>query len=173
MEISEIESFINKIPDHPKPGILFYDVSSLISHKDAFKASIDLLTELTKNYDFELIAAIDARGFIFASAIAYKLEKGIVMVRKEGKLPGKKISYEYKLEYGNDTLEVNIDLRSKKILLVDDLLATGGTANAAVRLIEKSGGLVTCFLSLIELDFLNGRKKLGVPIETLINYYND
>ena len=170
MEIKEIESCINKIPDFPKPGILFYDISSLISHKNAFKACIDQLTKLTEKYDFELIAAIDARGFIFASAIAYKLEKGLVMVRKKDKLPGKKINYEYKLEYGTDTLEVNIDLNSKKLLLVDDLLATGGTANAAVQLIKKSGGLVTCFISLIELDFLNGRKKLDVPIESLINY---
>ena len=117
-----------------------------------------------------MIAGIDARGFIFASSLAYKLNKGFVMIRKKNKLPGKTISIDYDLEYGKDTLEVNVNLKSKDILLVDDLLATGGTANAACKLLEKSGGTVTCFLSLIELDFLNGRKNINIPIETLINY---
>ena len=170
MQIREIETFISKIPDYPKPGILFYDISTLISNDQAFKASVDKLYDLIKNYKFELIAGIDARGFIFASSLAYKLNKGFVMIRKKNKLPGKTISIDYDLEYGKDTLEVNVNLRSKDILLVDDLLATGGTANAACKLLEKSGGTVTCFLSLIELDFLNGRKNINIPIETLINY---
>ncbi len=170
MQIKEIETFISKIPDYPKPGILFYDISTLISNDQAFKASVDKLYDLIKNYKFELIAGIDARGFIFASSLAYKLNKGFVMIRKKNKLPGKTISIDYDLEYGKDTLEVNVNLKSKDILLVDDLLATGGTANAACKLLEKSGGTVTCFLSLIELDFLNGRKNINIPIETLINY---
>ena len=170
MQIREIETFISKIPDYPKPGILFYDISTLISNDQAFKASVDKLYDLIKNYKFELIAGIDARGFIFASSLAYKLNKGFVMIRKKNKLPGKTISIDYDLEYGKDTLEVNVNLKSKDILLVDDLLATGGTANAACKLLEKSGGTVTCFLSLIELDFLNGRKNINIPIETLINY---
>ena len=170
MQIREIETFISKIPDYPKPGILFYDISTLISNDQAFKASVDKLYDLIKNYKFELIAGIDARGFIFASSLAYKLNKGFVMIRKKNKLPGKTISIDYDLEYGKDTLEVNVNLKSKDILLVDDLLATGGTANAACKLLEKSGGTVTCFLSLIELDFLNGRKNINAPIETLIHY---
>ena len=170
MQIKEIETFISKIPDYPKPGILFYDISTLISNDQAFKASVDKLYDLIKNYKFELIAGIDARGFIFASSLAYKLNKGFVMIRKKNKLPGKTISIDYDLEYGKYTLEVNVNLKSKDILLVDDLLATGGTANAACKLLEKSGGTVTCFLSLIELDFLNGRKNINIPIETLINY---
>ena len=122
-------------------------------------------------YDYDLIAGIDARGFIFASAIALNLDKGMVMIRKKNKLPGhNKVYIEYDLEYGKDTLEVNIDLQNKKILLVDDLLATGGTAKAALKLIEKSSGIPVCFISLIELDFLSGRKNIEIPIETLIHY---
>ncbi len=170
MEIKEIESFISKVPDYPKPGILFYDISTLISDNRAFKASIDKLYNLTKKYDFDLIAGIDARGFIFASSLAYNLNKGIVMIRKKNKLPGETISLEYDLEYGKDTLEVNIKLKSQKIILIDDLLATGGTAKAACELINKAGGTVTCFISLIELNFLNGKNQIDVPIETLIQY---
>ncbi len=170
MLLKEIESCIGKVKDYPKPGILFYDISSLILNNDAFHSSVNELIKLTSKYEFDLIAAIDARGFIFGSAVAYKLKKGFVMVRKKNKLPGKKMSLEYELEYGKDTLEVNVKLKSKKILLVDDLLATGGTAGAAIKLIENSGGTVSCFLSLIELDFLNARKKIKIPIETLIHY---
>ncbi len=170
MLINEIESFISKVENYPKPGILFYDISTLISNGRAFYASVEELIKLTKRYEFDIIAAIDARGFIFASAIAYKLKKGIVMVRKKNKLPGEKNSIEYDLEYGKDTLEINVKLESKKILLVDDLLATGGTASAAIKLIQNSGGSVSCLLSLIELDFLNARKNIKIPIETLIHY---
>lgn len=170
MEIAEIESYVSKIPDYPKPGILFYDISSLIIEKKAFYNSIELLIDLVKKYQFELIAGIDARGFIFASAIAHSMKKGFVMIRKKNKLPGKKISYEYNLEYGSDKLELNVDLSNKKLILVDDLLATGGTANAATKLIKKSGGEVSCFVSLIELDFLEGRKKIEIPTESLIHY---
>ena len=170
MQIEEIESCISKIPDYPKPGILFYDISTLISNNVALKYSIKYLEGLTKNYDFDLIAGIDARGFIFASCLAHVLNKGIVMIRKKNKLPGKVINLEYDLEYGKDTLEVNLKLETKKIILVDDLLATGGTAQAACKLIKKAGGTVSCFISLIELNFLNGRKKIDVPTETLIKY---
>ena len=170
MEIAEIESFVTKVPDYPKPGILFYDISSLIIEKKAFYNSIELLIDLVKKYQIELIAGIDARGFIFASALAHSMKKGFVMIRKKNKLPGKKISYEYNLEYGSDKLELNVDLSNKKLILVDDLLATGGTANAATKLIKKSGGEVSCFVSLIELDFLEGRKKVEIPTESLIHY---
>lgn len=170
MDIKEIETHISKVPNYPKEGILFYDISTLISNKIAFKSCINELALLTEKYNFDLIAGIDARGFIFASTLAYKLEKGIVMIRKKNKLPGKTISYDYNLEYGSDTLEVNINLKNKKVLLIDDLLATGGTANAAIQLIKKTKGTVSCFISLIELDFLKGREKIDSPFETLIHY---
>ena len=170
MQIKEIESYISKIPDYPKPGILFYDISTLIFDKTAFSSTINKLVGIAKNFEFDLVASIDARGFLFGSAIANQLNKGLIMVRKKNKLPGKKISYEYELEYGTDTLEINVDAKNKKILLVDDLLATGGTANAALQLIQKAGGQTSCFLSLIELTFLNGREKISVPIKSLIEY---
>ena len=115
MKIKEIESFISKVQDYPKPGILFYDISTLISNNTAFRASIDLLHKSIMKYEFDLVAGIDARGFIFASALAYKLNKGIVMIRKKNKLPGNKMTLEYDLEYGKDTLEVNIKMDAKKI----------------------------------------------------------
>ena len=170
MKIEEIESFITKVPDFPKPGILFYDVSTLFFSKEAFASSLDLFEKLFTEFKFDTIAAIDARGFIFGSALAYKLKLGMMMIRKKNKLPGKKISFEYDLEYGKDILEINLSVENKKFLLIDDLLATGGTANAAVKLIEKAGGNVSCFGSLIELSFLNGRNKLSVPVRTLIKY---
>ena len=143
MEIEEIESFIGKIPDFPKPGILFYDISTL-SNGDAFASSLDKFEKLFTEFKFDSIAAIDARGFIFGSALANKLKLGMMMIRKQNKLPGKKISFEYDLEYGKDTLEINLNIKNKKFLLIDDLLATGGTADAAVKLIEKGGGNVSC-----------------------------
>ena len=170
MKIEEIESFIGKVPDFPKPGILFYDISTLIINREAFASSLDQFEKLFTEFNFDSIAAIDARGFIFGSALANKLKLGMMMIRKQNKLPGKKISFEYDLEYGKDTLEINLNVKDKKFLLIDDLLATGGTAGAAVKLIEKAGGNVSCFGSLIELSFLNGRKKLSVPVQTLIKY---
>ena len=170
MNIEKIENLISKIPDYPKPGILFYDISTLIFNKDAFSSCIDYLAEIASNYEFDHIASIDARGFIFGSALAYKLDKGLIMIRKKGKLPGKVISHTYELEYGSDTLEINVDAKEKKIALVDDLLATGGTASAAINLIEKSGGFACCFFSVIQLDFLKGFKKINIPTETLIHY---
>ncbi|MBC10907.1 MAG: adenine phosphoribosyltransferase [Rickettsiales bacterium] len=170
MNIEKIENLINKIPDYPKPGILFYDISTLIFNKDAFSSCINYLAEIASNYEFDHIASIDARGFIFGSALAYKLDKGLIMIRKKGKLPGKVISHTYELEYGSDTLEINVDAKEKKIALVDDLLATGGTASAAINLIEKSGGFACCFFSIIQLDFLKGFKKINIPTETLIHY---
>ena len=170
MNIQEIENQINKVPDYPKPGILFYDISSLIINNQAFSATISLLADLVKKFDFNSVAAIDARGFIFGSALALKLGLGLVMIRKKGKLPGNVITQSYELEYGTDTLEINVNTKNKKFILVDDLLATGGTAAAAIELLKKSGGSVSCFLALIELTFLNGKKKIDDPVETLIRY---
>ncbi len=173
MNIEKIETFIGKVPNYPKQGILFYDISPMIFNENAFSSSVKLLCNQIKNYEFEYIAAIDARGFIFGSAMALKLNLGLTMIRKKNKLPGNTISIDYDLEYGNDTLELNIDAKNKKFLLIDDLLATGGTASAAENLIKKAGGTVTCFGAVIELLFLKGRNKLNTPVETLIKYKND
>jgi len=170
MELKEIEAFINKIPDHPKPGILFYDISTLILNNEAFCESLRLMSESVSKSEIELVAGIDARGFIFASGIASKLNKGLVMLRKKGKLPGSILSQEYSLEYGKDTIEINVNIENKKVLLVDDLLATGGTANAALKLLKKSGAKVQSFLCPIELSFLNGKQGLDVPFNSLIRY---
>ena len=171
MELKEIEAFVNKIPDHPKPGILFYDISTLILDNEAFSDSLRLMCESVSELEIDLVAGIDARGFIFASGIASKLNKGLVMLRKKDKLPGKTFSQEYNLEYGTDTIEINVNIENKRILLVDDLLATGGTANAAVKLLKKSGAKVKSFLCLIELSFLNGKRSLDIPFKSLIWYY--
>ena len=168
--LKEIEAFINKIPDHPKPGILFYDISTLILNNEGFCESLRLMSESVSKSEIELVAGIDARGFIFASGIASKLNKGLVMLRKKGKLPGSILSQEYSLEYGKDTIEINVNIENKKVLLVDDLLATGGTANAALKLLKKSGAKVQSFLCLIELSFLNGKQGLDVPFNSLIRY---
>ena len=170
MELKEIESFINKIPDHPKPGILFYDISTLILDNKAFGESLRLMCDSVSESEIDLIAGIDARGFIFASSMAFKLNKGFVMLRKKDKLPGKTLSQEYNLEYGKDTIEINVNIKNKRVLLVDDLLATGGTANAAIKLLNKSGAKLISFLCLIELSFLNGKQALDVPFKSLIRY---
>ena len=164
MQIEEIESCISKVPDFPEPGILFYDISTLISNNDAFKASIKYLEALTKSYEYDLIAGIDARGFIFASCLAFNLNKGIVMIRKKNKLPGQVISLEYDLEYGKDTLEVNLKLHAKKIIIVDDLLATGGTAKCATDILLQEGKEIAGYSMVIEINELKGRKKLTSPV---------
>ena len=170
MELKEIEALINKIPDHPKPGILFYDISTLILDNEAFGESLRLMCESVSNLEIDLVAGIDARGFIFGSGMACKLNKGFVMLRKKNKLPGRTLSQEYNLEYGKDTIEINVNIENKRILLVDDLLATGGTANAAIKLLKKSGAKVKGFLCVIELSFLNGKQKLNIPFKSLIRY---
>ncbi len=170
MDISTLETYISKVPDYPKKGILFYDISTLLSDKLAFKSSIEKMSECLKNYDIDKVAAIDARGFIFGSAIAKVLNLGLIMIRKKNKLPGEVISYNYELEYGSDCLEIKSNFQGINVALVDDLLATGGTAKAACELIKKAGGSVKCFCTLIELEFLSGRKLISVPLETLIKY---
>ncbi len=170
MNISELQSFITEIPDYPKKGILFYDISSLINNSRAFMHSIEAMASLLRKYDINKLAAIDARGFIFGAALAQKLSLGLVMIRKKNKLPGKTFSQSYDLEYGVDVLEIKSELSQNKFALIDDVLATGGTVNAAIQLIQKGGGTISCFCTLIELGFLSGRKKIKVPYETLIKY---
>ena len=170
MNINKIESYVRKIPDFPKKGILFYDISTLIADETAFKSSIEKLCACVEDYKFDKIAAIDARGFIFGAGMALHLNVGLIMIRKKNKLPGNTVSLDYQLEYGSDTLELNIDVKKKKILLIDDLLATGGTANAAIKLLKKSGSIVSCFATLIELNFLKGRENINIPVESIITY---
>ena len=170
MNNSELDSYISKVPDYPKPGILFYDISSLISDASAFKAVVNQMSEKVKKFDIDKIAAIDARGFIFGAALSQSLEIGLVMIRKKNKLPGKLISYEYDLEYGKDCLEINSSLCNYNFALIDDVLATGGTANAACQLIKKGGGYVNFFCTLIELEFLSGKENINVPFESIIKY---
>ncbi|MDD5064701.1 MAG: adenine phosphoribosyltransferase [Phycisphaerae bacterium] len=168
-----LESYIRSIPDWPKKGILFRDITPLLADPKAFAAAIDALCAAFIDADIDYVAAVEARGFIFGSAVARKLGAGFVPIRKKGKLPSKTESITYDLEYGTDTLQVHCDAVSKsaKVLMVDDLLATGGTMAAACKLIEKIGGQIAAISFLIELSGLHGREKLqGYVIKTVISY---
>jgi len=169
----KIESYIRNIPDFPKPGIGFKDITTLLINPDAFKASIKLMCEPFRKQKIDKIVGIEARGFIFGSAMAIELEAGFIPARKPGKLPAEKVSESYTLEYGEDAIEIHIDSIAEKenILIVDDLLATGGTMAATLKLVKKMGGNVIAAVFLIELSFINGRTKLqDVPVHSLITY---
>jgi len=168
-----LERYIRSVPDWPKEGILFRDITPLLADPKAFAAAIDALCAGKQSADIEYVAAVEARGFIFGAAVARKLNVGFVPIRKKGKLPFKTESVTYDLEYGSDTLEVHRDAVGKgaKVLMVDDLLATGGTMAAACKLIEKIGGQIVGISFLIELSELAGRDKLsGYTIKTVISY---
>jgi adenine phosphoribosyltransferase len=168
-----LESYIRSIPDWPKKGILFRDITPLLADPKAFAAAIDALCNDFTGADIKYVAAVEARGFIFGAAAARKLGVGFVPIRKKGKLPFKTESITYNLEYGTDTLQVHCDAVSKgaKVLMVDDLLATGGTMAAACKLIEKIGGQIVGISFLIELTELAGRDKLtGYTLKTVISY---
>jgi adenine phosphoribosyltransferase len=168
--LDRITRLIRDVPDFPKPGILFKDVTPLLGDGAAFRVVIDLLAEQVGKP--ELIVGIEARGFIFGAALADRLGVGFVPVRKPGKLPYKTTCETYALEYGSDALEMHEDaVNGRRCLIVDDLLATGGTAAATARLVERQGGTVEAFAFVIELDFLSGRQKLGDrPLHALIHY---
>ena len=159
----ELGPLIRDIPDFPKKGILFKDITTLLKDPRAFKQSIDQLTDLVKAYTPDKVIGMESRGFIFAAPIAYKLDAGFVPVRKLGKLPGDVISTEYDLEYGTNTLELHSDGISAgdRVLIVDDLLATGGTVSATIELVERLEGKVVAVAFLVELTTLNGRDRLG------------
>ena len=168
-----LEKSIRNIPDFPKPGILFRDVTTLIQNKAAFKKSIDLLAKQYKGKKIDKIVGVEARGFIFGAALAYKIGAGFVPVRKKGKLPYKTISTTYELEYGTDTLEIHKDAitAGDKILIIDDLLATGGTVKAAVDLIKQLQAKIMGIGFVIELVDLHGRDKLKeYPLYSLIKF---
>ena len=166
------KKYIDTHPDFPKPGILFYDISSLMVNKDIWQETINQFSTLVKKHNPEVLAGIESRGFIFASTIAYKLNCEVVMIRKKGKLPGQTISHTYKLEYGEDCLEIQKreDLKNKNVILIDDLLATGGTAGAAIELLQKTSVNVSAFLTLIELTNLKGRENIAVQTESLLSF---
>jgi adenine phosphoribosyltransferase len=171
--MEDLKKLIREIPDYPKPGILFYDITTLLKDKKGFTAMIDRLCQHYEGHHIDLVAGIEARGFIFAPALAYRLKAGFVPVRKPKKLPSKTAKISYALEYGSDTLEMHEDAvqKGQKVLLCDDLLATGGTAAAAIELIRSLGGIVDGAAFAVELNFLNGRKKLpNLDVFSLMQY---
>ncbi len=158
----DLKSLVRDVPDFPKPGIIFKDITPLLQNPEAFRAIIDTLVDRYRGKKLDVIVGIESRGFLFASVLAYALGCSLAIVRKKGKLPYLCVSYTYKLEYGEDTIELHQDAIPKgaKVLLVDDLLATGGTAAAAAHLIEGMGGKITELAFVIELSFLKGRERL-------------
>jgi adenine phosphoribosyltransferase len=169
----DLTKYIRDIPDFPKKGILFKDITTLLNDKNAYKEAIDKLSELLKDKEIAYIVAAESRGFIFGGALAYKLGCGFVPIRKPNKLPAPIYSHTYTLEYGKDSLEVHQDAfpEGAKVLVLDDLLAIGGTASAMINLVKKLKGEIVGIAFLIELTFLNGREKLkDYPIYSLIKF---
>lgn len=168
----DLKLHIRGIPDFPKPGILFYDISTLLRHAGAWKAAVEGLADGLRPLRPDVLAGIESRGFLVAAPVAYAIGCGFVMIRKKGKLPGPIIPHSYDLEYGSDTVEIQSDAitAGQRVAVVDDLLATGGTMAAAVRLCRMVGGNVVGTAFIIELAFLNGRKKLDVPVTSLMSY---
>ena len=170
-----LKDYIRSIPDYPKKGILFRDITTLIKNENAFEECINQIIERSKNYKIDKIAAIESRGFVFASAVSYLLKKPFIMFRKKNKLPGKTHSIDFKLEYGTATIEVHKDSIDKNdsVLIIDDLIATGGTAEAAAKLVEMSNGNVAAFIFAINLFDLGGCDNLikkGYNVENLIEF---
>src|SRR6266403_2395969 len=173
VRMNDLKKLIREVPEYPKPGILFYDLTTLLKDKLGFHMLIDRLCEHYVGRTIDVVAGIEARGFIFAPALAYRLNAGFVPVRKPNKLPSKTAKISYALEYGTDSMEVHEDAvqKGQRVLLCDDLLATGGTAAAAVQLIRSLGGVVEGAAFAVELNFLKGRAKLpGIDVFSLMNY---
>ena len=170
-----LKDFIRSVPDYPKKGILFRDITTLIKDEKAFTESIDQIIERTKKYKIDKIAAIESRGFVFASAVSYLLKKPFIMLRKKNKLPADTYSVDFELEYGTATIEVHKDSieSDDSVLIIDDLIATGGTAKAAAKLVEMSGGKVSAFVFVINLFDLKGSDSLiknSYKVENLIDF---
>ena len=171
----DLKKHIRSIPDYPKKGILFRDITTLIKNAEAFKFTNDKIIELAKTIEFDKVAAIESRGFVFASTVSYKLNKPFILLRKKNKLPAEVHSVDFELEYGKATIEVHKDSieKNEKILVIDDLIATGGTAEAAAKLIKISGGQVAAFIFVINLFDLPGNnllKEKGYKTESLIEF---
>lgn len=171
--MEHLKAAIREVPDWPKKGILFYDITTLLKQGPKFREVVDGLIAPYRNKQVDLVIGIEARGFIFAPTVAYSLRAGFVPVRKPGKLPAAKNKVTYELEYGADCLEIHQDAieRGNRVLIVDDLIATGGTAKAVAEMVEKMGGTVVGLAFVVELDFLHGREKLGkYAVTSLLKY---
>ena len=171
----DLKDYIRSVPDYPKKGILFRDITTLIKNENAFNETINIIIERLKNYDFNKITAIESRGFIFASAVSYILKKPFILLRKKNKLPAERYSVDFELEYGTATIEIHKDSIQKddKVVIIDDLIATGGTAEAAAKLVEMSGGVISNFVFVINLFDLGGCNNLikkGYKVENLIEF---
>jgi|TARA_B100000959_G_scaffold276127_1_gene330446 adenine phosphoribosyltransferase len=171
----DLKKYIRSVPDYPKKGILFRDITTLIKDENAFKSCIDKIVEISKKIDFDKIGAIESRGFIFASSVSYIIGKPLILLRKGNKLPADRHSVNFKLEYGSATLEVHKDSigKNEKVLIIDDLIATGGSSKAAAELVELSGGKVSGFIFVINLFDLGGQEELKKKpyfVESLINF---
>ena len=167
-----LKDHIRAVPDFPKPGILFYDLSTLLRDADAWQVAMGRLARMVGQHRPDMLAGVESRGFLLAAPLALRLGCGFIMLRKRGKLPGKLISHEYALEYGTDRLEIQADAVTpgQRVVLVDDLLATGGTMAAGIALLRAVGAEIPAAAALIELTFLGGRAKLDVPFDSLVAY---
>ncbi len=168
----DLKQHIRSIPDFPKPGVMFRDISTLLRDADAWQVALGRLARAVAPGRPDLLAGVESRGFLLAAPLASKLGCGFVMLRKPGKLPGRTVSLTYELEYGSDSLHIQEDAiePGQRVVVVDDLLATGGTLAAAIKLLQKVGADVVASAVLIELGFLNGRSKLGIPVTALVRY---
>jgi adenine phosphoribosyltransferase len=168
----DLKAHIRSIPDFPKPGILFYDISTLLAHPQAWHTTVERLAAAVRPLQPDLLVGIESRGFLVAAPLAYTLGNGFAMVRKQGKLPGPTVRYSYDLEYGTDTIEVQEDAVApgQRVIVLDDLLATGGTMQAAINLVRRQGGEVVGAACIIELSFLNGRSRIDVPFSSIVTY---
>jgi adenine phosphoribosyltransferase len=169
-----VKSMIRDVPDFPKPGIIFKDITTALKEPQTFKRIVDFFTDEYKNKGIDYVAGIESRGFMFGAPLAYNIGAGFIVIRKPGKLPAEVEKVTYDLEYGSDSIEIHSDAiePGKRVLIIDDLLATGGTAAAACQLVEKVGGEIVSIAFVIELDFLNGREKLpkGKNIVSMVSY---
>ncbi len=168
----DLKDHIRGIPDFPKPGVLFYDISTLLRDADAWQVAMGRMAKMVRAYQPDLLAGLESRGFLIAAPLALKLGCGFVMLRKRNKLPGETVGLNYALEYGTDRLEIQADAVEvgQRVVIVDDLLATGGTMSAGIALLRQVGAMVPAAAALIELTFLNGRARLDVPCEALVAY---
>jgi adenine phosphoribosyltransferase len=168
----DLKEHIRGIPDFPKPGILFYDISTLLRHADAWQVAMGRMANAVRKYHPDILAGLESRGFLIAAPLALKLGCGFIMLRKRGKLPSETVGLDYALEYGTDRIEVQADAvePGQRIVIVDDLLATGGTMSAGISLLRKVGAVVPAGAALVERSFLNGRARLDVPFECLVSY---
>ena len=168
----DIKEHIRRIPDFPKPGILFYDISTLLAHAAAWQETMERLAVEVRKQKPDLLVGIESRGFLVAAPLALKLGLGFVMARKQGKLPGRTVRYDYALEYGTDSIEMQEDAirPGQKVVILDDLLATGGTLAATIALARRMGGEVSGAACIIELGFLNGRARIDVPVASVVSF---